>query len=173
LDKAARQRALLHILRGEFDVAATLLAEAPGLGWSDDEHPGHLVFPIFVELLGGDRSAIPATPDYDERFSLLNNSSPKLHAPTLDDLLQLADLSLSQSDAARASMVASLRSAAEARVDGVAEHKRRRQYGHAASLAVQCAKADGSKEARAWLDALMDKYRRFSALKREFKAAGA
>jgi len=30
----------------DFEAAAKLLASAPGLGWSDGEHPGHLLFPI-------------------------------------------------------------------------------------------------------------------------------
>jgi hypothetical protein len=49
--KAHRQKALLCILLGDFETAAKLLASAPGLGWSDSEHPGQ--FPYSLPLLGG------------------------------------------------------------------------------------------------------------------------
>ena len=42
-----RQRAFLHGLLGDFESAAKLLGAAPGLGWSEGEHPGHLLFPLF------------------------------------------------------------------------------------------------------------------------------
>jgi hypothetical protein len=51
--KAARQLGLLHIVLGDLKSAAALLADAPGLGWSDTDHPGHLLFPLFQQLLGG------------------------------------------------------------------------------------------------------------------------
>jgi hypothetical protein len=35
------------------EAAAKLLAEAPGLGCSSADHPGHLLFPLFCTLLGG------------------------------------------------------------------------------------------------------------------------
>lgn len=41
----------------------------------------------------------------------------------------------------------------------------------AASLAVQCAHVDGSEEGRAWLEALIDSYRRYPALRRVFDTA--
>ena len=31
--------------------AADLLSKAPGLGWSSDDHPGHVLFPSFAVLL--------------------------------------------------------------------------------------------------------------------------
>jgi hypothetical protein len=51
--QAHRQRAFLHVLQGDYDPAAKLLASAPGLGWPDSEHPGHLLFHVFRQLLGG------------------------------------------------------------------------------------------------------------------------
>jgi len=44
-------RSAVH--QGEFEAAAKLLASAPGLGWSDSEHPGHMLFHVFCQLLGG------------------------------------------------------------------------------------------------------------------------
>jgi hypothetical protein len=55
--QAARQRAFLHVLQGEIEPAAKLLAAAPGLGWSNGEHPGHLLFRLFTRLLGGKKQA--------------------------------------------------------------------------------------------------------------------
>ena len=40
-----RQRGLLHVLQGQFDAAATLLADAPGLGWSAGVRDGYRRFP--------------------------------------------------------------------------------------------------------------------------------
>jgi hypothetical protein len=57
--KAARQLGLLHIVLGDLKSAAALLADAPGLGWSDTDHPGHLLFPLFQQLLGGVERPIP------------------------------------------------------------------------------------------------------------------
>ena len=91
----------------------------------------------------------------------------------IDELLRLLALSLPEDEGLRASVITTMRTAAEKRVEGVTAHKRRRHYGHAASLAVQCARADGSPAGKAWLRELMDEYRRYPALKREFKEAGA
>jgi hypothetical protein len=52
---ASRQRAFLHVLQADFESAAMLLRGAPGLGWSDPEHPGHLLFELFPDLLGQKR----------------------------------------------------------------------------------------------------------------------
>ena len=51
--KAHRQKAFLHVVLGDFEATAKLLASAPGFGWLDGEHPGHLLFPILCRLLGG------------------------------------------------------------------------------------------------------------------------
>jgi len=170
---AACQRALLHILRGEFGKAAVLLAEAQGLGWSDAEHPGHMVFPLFVRLLGGAGVAIELPPSYDDMDRLMDDDRPKLCTPTIEALLRTAAVNAPEDAMLRSSMIEAMRTAAEKRIEGVTENRRRSHYRHAASLAVQCARAGGSPEGKAWLRGLMDKYRRYPALKREFQAAGA
>ena len=168
---AARQRALLHLLRGELRDAATLLADAPGLGWSGAEHPGHLLFPVFAGVLCGRESAIASPPSYDDMGGLADDS-PALRTPTSDVLLRRAEIRAPDDEALRSSLIAAMRTAAEKRVEGVTESKRRRHYGHAAALAVLCARADGSPAGKAWLRGLMDEYRRFPALRRAFGAAG-
>ena len=48
---AGRQLGLLRLLAGNISAAADLLSQAPGLGWSSDDHPGHVLFPSFAVLL--------------------------------------------------------------------------------------------------------------------------
>jgi hypothetical protein len=69
---APEWRAFVHVVLGELEdeprrqvgrsdcfryslvtwaAAAALLSKAPGLGWSDPEHPGHAVFPLLALLL--------------------------------------------------------------------------------------------------------------------------
>ena len=48
---AGRQLGLLRVLVGDLPAAADVLAKAPGLGWSSEDHPGHLVFPLLAVLL--------------------------------------------------------------------------------------------------------------------------
>jgi hypothetical protein len=60
-----------------------------------------------------------------------------------------------------------MQKAARKRVEGVARHKRRRHYGHAASLAAACAALDKSPGMSEWIAAIRSEYRRFSALQRE------
>jgi hypothetical protein len=62
--------------------------------------------------------------------------------------------------------------AAEKRIKGVTENKRRRHYGHAASLALACAQIDNSTETTEWLANIRDEYRRYPALQRELGQHG-
>jgi hypothetical protein len=64
-------------------------------------------------------------------------------------------------------MLNSMRTAAEKRIAGVTENKRRRHYGHAASLALACAQVDGTAVGTKWLEGIRDAYRRYPALQRE------
>jgi hypothetical protein len=61
-----------------------------------------------------------------------------------------------------------MQKAARKRIEGVAQHKRRRHYGHAASLAAACAAVDKSPGMSEWITAIRSDYRRFPALQREF-----
>ena len=51
---AGRLQGLLAVLAGDLEGAASLLARAPGLGWSRDDHPGHVLFPVLSWALGGE-----------------------------------------------------------------------------------------------------------------------
>jgi hypothetical protein len=65
----------------------------------------------------------------------------------------------------RAAVIKTLRAAAEKRIAGVTENKRRRHYDHAAALALACAEVDGG--GAKWLEGIRDEYRRYPALQRE------
>lgn len=164
---AHRERGLLHVLSGNFTDAAKLLASAKGLGWSSGDHPGHLLFPLFVSLLGGiDLPNEPAR-DYDELSLLSDRDEPRLATPELAHLIRLAGIQAPTESTTRAAVIKSMRTAAEKRIAGVTENKRRRHYGHAASLAIACAQVDGSTAGTKWLDGIRDEYRRYPALQRE------
>lgn len=85
----------------------------------------------------------------------MDDNRPKLRATRFDELLRLADVTHPEDEGIRSSMIAAMRAAAQTRVEGVTANKRRRQYGHAASLVVQCVHADGSPTGEAWLHELM------------------
>ncbi len=65
-----------------------------------------------------------------------------------------------------------MQKAAEKRLDGVTEHKRRRYYGHAASLAASCMAVDEANNSSKWFAAIRDEYRRYPALQRELNWYG-
>jgi hypothetical protein len=83
------------------------------------------------------------------------------------DLIRLAGIQAPTEPARRAAAIKSMRTAAEKRIAGVTENKRRRHYGHAASLALACAQVDGSTAGTKWLEGIRDEYRRYPALQRE------
>jgi hypothetical protein len=170
--KAHRQRALLHVLDGDFAAAAKLLAAAPGLGWSNRGHPGHLLFPLFVSLLGDVEFSGETTCDYDESDVFADREEPRLSTPEIVDLLELAKVTAPDAAKFRVAMIKAMRKAAEKRIAGVTENKRRRHYGHAASLALACAQIDESAETTRWLTAIRDGFRRYPALQRELSQHG-
>ena len=179
--KTHRQRAFLHVLLGDFSAAAKLLAAAPGLGWSDREHPGHLLFPLFCRQLGGDNRGfdLDAWPldlrsmDIDELELLhLDHDEPQLPNPSEEEITTLADIGTVNVKKERALLLQAMRTAAEKRLAGITKNKRRRYYGHAALLAAAYVTLDGSKASQEWIGKIRDRYRRFPALKREFTEYG-
>ena len=178
--QAARQRALLHVLSHDFATAAKLLASAPGLGWSNGEHPGHLLSPLFARLLG--RSNKPTRHDEDAMFHrgvalddleamTADPKAPRLTTPEVDALLELTGVTSISDSASRATVLAAMKKAAESRVAGVTEQKRRRRYGHAAELVATCVASDKTGETTRWALALQAEYKRFPALRDELDRA--
>jgi hypothetical protein len=72
---------------------------------------------------------------------------------------------------ARKAVLEAMRKAAEKRLAGVAENKRRRHYGHAALLVGACSAVDPDSAAADWVAAVRAMYSRYPALQREFDGA--
>lgn len=164
---------MLHVLLGDFEAAAKLLAAAPGLGWSGGDHPGHLLFPLFQVLLGGKNAGasnaaqpIGSGMSIEEQMSV-DREGPRLAAPEVGQILKQAEITTAVDGKAREVVLASMRKAAERRIEGVTSQKRRRHYGHAASLVAICAAIDPSRATARWVARLRDEYRRYPALRAE------
>ncbi len=167
--QACRQRALLHLLEGDFCAAAKLLAAAPGLGWSSEDHPGHLLFPIFCRMFGDLTFSEMEPLDLYDFNSHSDSDEPRLLTPQISMLLERAAVVVPPDIETRTSVLKAMRKAAERRIKGVTDNKRRRHYGHAASLAAACLAVDKTPAAAEWMAVLRDEYRRFPALQREFR----
>ena len=182
---AGRQLGLLRVLVGDLDAAADALTKAPGLGWSSEDHPGHLVFPLLAVLLatGAARKASDALlaelesagRDVLAAFSDEDaNGKPKLATPSIVALIQDAGPSIKMADADRDVAITAMRVAAEKRVQGILGHSRRRHYGHAALLVASClAFAPTGREAElsSWYMELRQRYLRRSAFRQELTRA--
>jgi hypothetical protein len=173
------QLAFLHVLNGDMASAAKLLTRAPGLGWSRSEHPGSLLFPLFCRMLGstiqdlGLDTGYRGHRDFDELEMIgRDRDEPRLHSPSVEDVLALAGSDKVEDSFARTAMLKAMQKAAEKRLDGVTENKRRRYYGHAASLAAACMAVDETNNSSKWFAAIRDEYRRYPALQRELNRYG-
>jgi len=171
-----RQRAFLHVLLGDLEPASKLLASAPGLGWSDSEHPGYLLFPLFQALLGDKSASLSSSTarlpgrgmDIEElELMTLDHDEPRLAAPEIDRIIEQAGVGGVADGKVREIVIESMREASERRMEGVTGKQRRRHYGHAASLVAICAGIDPSPATVRWVTRLRDKHRRFPALREE------
>jgi hypothetical protein len=184
--RAHRQRTLLHVLASRPQEAARLVAAAPGLGWSQEEHPGHLGFWLLATLLAPEGAVLAITPPHlasAAESDLIDatewptdpeaqNSAPvvpRLPLPDLTRIVNLADPRLPTGAAARAVLLKALREAAEKRAAAVTKEKRRRYYEHVARLVGTCVAVDGGPDATTWVSGLRTAYRRFSAMQTEFE----
>ena len=175
--QAHRQRAFLHVLLGDLELAAKLLASAPGLGWSGSEHPGHLLFPLFQALLGDKSASFSSSTahppgrgmDLEElELMTLDRDEPRLAAPEIDQVVEQAAVGGAAGGKVREIVIESMRKAAERRVEGVTGKQRRRHYEHAASLVAICAAIDASPATVGWVTRLREEHRRYPALRAEF-----
>jgi len=182
--KSGRQLGLLHLLAGNVREAAKLLAKAPGLGWSSDEHPGHILFPAFAGMLGNGTEAGPSAtllaglrePVRDPLdWDFGDGRRPRLATPAVADLIAVAGPGAKLDSKSRTAMLDAMQSAATKRVEGILGNKRRRHYGHAASLVsccVELAPAVGKQKPMAsWLESLRREHSRFYAFREELQAA--
>ena len=109
--KEGRQLGLLQVLTGDVQAAAKLLARAPGLGWSSEDHPGHVLFPAFAGLLAeGTRAKLaessslrhdPLDMGWDDGDRA--KARPKLSMPSIPELRRrIARHGLGRGDRAKA-----------------------------------------------------------------------
>ena len=180
-----RQLGLLRIVTGDLGGAAKLLADAPGLGWSSADHPGHVLFPAFAILLadGVSQKICPTlltnlestASDPLEMFSR-NGVEPKpaLAVPSISALIEDLRPVLAIDTSDRDAMLDAMRGTAEKRIEGILGESRRRHYGHAAALAasfVAAAPKDRQRAASDWIAHLLVAYSRRHAFKQELQAA--
>jgi hypothetical protein len=184
LVRAERERGLLDILIGDIQHAAKLLGGAPGLGWSGLYHPGHLLFPALAGLLAEGRSArlssrlfaeLEDLPHDPFDFAWPEDEGPRLETPLITKLITKARPATRLDPNERIVMLEAMKTAAKKRIEGVLDKKRRRSYGHAATLVACClelAPAVGMQEdISGWIENLRREYRRFVAFQRELKSA--
>lgn len=182
---AGRQLELLRVLVGDLGAAADLLSKAPGLGWSSEDHPGHLAFPLFAVLLANGTTGRvsdallaelestgldPVEPFADDHAE----TKPKLATPSIVGLIQDVRPGVKTTDADRDVLIDAMRIAAERRVEGILGNSRRRHYGHAALLVASClAFAPKRREAELskWAADLRQQYRRRHAFREELTRA--
>jgi hypothetical protein len=180
-----RQLGLLRIVTGDLGGAAKLLADAPGVGWSSANHPGHVLFPAFAILLneGGSQTIGPTLLGNIE--STCNDpleirsrngieTKPVLAIPSLGALLDDFQSTVAIDTPDRDAMFDAMRVAAEKRTDGILGESRRRHYGHAATLVTSCltvAPQHRQKAASDWIAQLLVAHSRRHAFKQELQAA--
>jgi hypothetical protein len=182
---AGRQLGLLLVLLGDLRAAAALLSKAPGLGWSSDDHPGHVLFPLFTVLLanGARRTvsdALLAELESTSRdpLEVLSDDDvekrPRLALPSFTALAHDVRSTIEVDQDDREAMLGAMRIAAERRIQGILSNSRRRYYGHAAMLAASCfvlAPTDRHNDLSAWLVGLRQTYSRRHAFREELTRA--
>jgi hypothetical protein len=106
--------------------------------------------------------------DPDEfAWTASERDEPRLASPEVDGILKVAGVAGPKNAKTRTAVLKTMRKAAEKRIAGVIKNKRRRYYGHAASLAKACVAVDPTPETAAWMATIRNTYRRYPALQRE------
>jgi hypothetical protein len=182
---AGRQLGFLRVIVGDIAGAAQLLSRAAGLGWSDADHPGHVLFALFAMLLadGHDDAVIGALvsnlestiSDPLEMISAEGSSGrPTLGTPSITALIRAVRPTIRLDSADRDALLDAMRVAAEKRIEAILGHSRRRHYGHAAMLAAVCvalAPTGRRREFITWITVLQQTYSRRSAFRQELSRA--
>lgn len=182
--KSQRIIGFLNLIVGDVNAAAQLLSKAPGLGWSQGDHPAHLLFAAFAWLLGGAPEGSvrgelaaalhsPLRGDFDLRDA--EPSAPKLTRPTTIGVLQRAYVTQRLTADNRKTMLEAMKTAAARRTDGVLGEKRRRHYEHAAMLIACCVELEAelalAAGVSAWAEALRTRASRFPAFQEQLRSA--
>jgi hypothetical protein len=179
---AATQVGLLLVLLDDVPGAAAVLAKAPGLGWSDADHPGHALFPLLATLVSTGtvdeahvaRMGAMGLEPLEAMVEAEEAPHPRLDTPSIAAVIQRARSGLMMTDSDCDAAIDAMRIAAEKRVEGVLGHSRRRHYGHAASLVASCVAYAPKRRAAEfvrWVSTLREQYRRRHAFGTELSRA--
>jgi hypothetical protein len=179
---SATQVGLLRVLLDDVPGAAAVLAKAPGLGWSDPDHPGHALFPLLATLVstGTVDDALVArmqATGFDPLVTMVGadeGPKPRLASLSIAAVIRRAPSGLTITEIDCDTAIDGMRVAAEKRVAGILGHSRRRHYGHAASLVascVACAPTRRATEFVTWASALREQHRRRHAFGAELTHA--
>ena len=167
-----RLQGLLAVLAGDLEGAPSLLPHAPGLGWSRDDDPGHVLFLVLSWALGGEppgslREAIaaslhrPAGTVLEVATAL---EEPRLDTPAVVTVLRAAGVPGDVRPTIRSTVHDALRAAASARVPACCARGATVTYGHAALLVACCVELDTNRAVR-WAADLRERTRRFPAFR--------
>ena len=159
-----------------------MLSKSPGLGWSNPDHPGHMLFPLLATLLSngaiGDAlvTELEATGrDPLESFAVPDEEhKPRLRTPSIVVLIQSVRPSIALTDPDRDAAIDAMRIAAEKRTEGILGNSRRQHYGHAALLVASCVAFAPKKRAAEllrWAMDLRQQYWRRHAFREELARA--
>ena len=179
---AARQIGLLRVVLGDVTGAAALLSKAPGLGWSDPDHPGHTVFPTLAMLSSNGTIGAALLTELDaagrdplESFAMTQEErKPMLPTPSIVALIEGVRTGIAVTDPDRDAISEAMRVAGQKRVDGILGNSRRQHYGHAALLVASCiACAPKTREAELlrWAVDIRQRYWRRHAFRAELARA--
>lgn len=179
---AGQQVGLLRMLVRDVPGAGALLSEAPGLGWSSPDHPGHMVFPLLAMLLTKGPIADALTKELDATAHDVLQSlrsgdderTPMLKTPSVATVMAAVCAGMSVAGADADVAIEAMLTAADKRAEGVLNNSRRRHYGHAALLVASCvAYAPKSRHAELthWAAALRQRYWRRHAFRQELTRA--
>ncbi len=180
--KAPLLRGLLELILGRVEAAAKVLAKAEGLGWSHDGHAGHVLFAAFAWGLGGTTRSSATTELVGSlttavsgafEFSGLDSGAPaghRLPRPTVLELLQRSEVAKALSGTKHQPILDAMKAAAEHRMEGVLDRKRRGHYAHAAQLIAACVDLGGDAELR-WVEGLRSRSSRFPSFQHELHEA--
>ena len=143
---ATRQIGLLRVFVGDVTGAAAVLTKAPGLGWSNPDHPGHTLFPLLTMLLSNRTMSDALVAELEatgrdplESFAVrAEEHKPRLRTPSIVVLIHSVRPSIALSDPDRDAAIDAMRIAAEKRTEGILGNSRRQHYGHAALLVASC-----------------------------------
>lgn len=179
---AARQIGLLRLLVGDVSGAAAVLSKCPGLGWSNPDHPGHTMFPLFAMLLSNAPLGETLVTELEgtgrdplESFAMTEEKpKPHLATPSMVALIQSACTSISLTGPDGDAAIDAMRSAAEKRAEGILGNSRRRHYGHVALLVASCvavAPKSRASELLKWATDLRRQHLRRHAFREELARA--